>query len=147
VLSQKYNLANVVGVVHQLSIDGLNNRMLFAANQNLFSQVFSAQRLERVKDALPTAVPVIEHRVLSGFWIDDKFHVAVAAGLFTVGSQKVGPAREHVAGHVLHDDSNAVALLVERDEKLIVVELLQGLLGKLLVGSQTRDGVFKIMFS
>ena len=137
--SQEDNLANVIGVVHQLAVDGLNNRVLFAANQNLLSQILGAQGLKRAKKALPTAVPVIKYRVLAGFGINHKLYIAIAAGLFTVGGQKIGPAREHVAGHVLHDDGNAVAFLVERDEELVFVELFQRLLGKLLVGAQTRD--------
>src|SRR5258705_6609898 len=120
-LSQEYDLANVIGIVHQLAVDGLNNRVLFAANQNLLSQILGAQRLERAKDALPTAMPVIKYRVLTGFRINYKLHNPNSAGLFTLGSQEVGPAGEHVAGHVLHDDGNADAFFVERDEEFVFV--------------------------
>ena len=136
---QEHDLADVIGVVHQLTVDRLNNRVLFAANQNLLSQILGSQRLKRIEDALPTLLPVGEYIVLAGLRLNHKLHIAIAIGLLAVGRQKVGPTRKHVAGHVLHDDGNAVCLFIKRDEELVVFELSNSLVRELLVSAQTRD--------
>src|SRR6185503_4865170 len=67
--------------------------------------------------------------------------------LFSIGGEKVSPTRQHVAGHVFHDDANAVRLFVERDEVFFVLQLRQSFVGQFLVSTKARERVIEIMLS
>src|ERR1700682_5428545 len=110
--------------------------MHFAANHDLLSQIRTGQRLESIKDALPTSLPVSENFFLTRLPLDHKLHIAIASGLFAVSSEKVGPARQHIAGHVLHDRGNTICFFIEGDEQFAFAELVQSFLRKLLVSAE-----------
>src|SRR5258708_38322127 len=78
-----------------------------------------AQWLERVEEKLPTALPEFHQLRARLRWLFE-FGVAVAVGLLAVGGQKIFPARTHVAGHVFHDDGDAIGFFVERGEQSFV---------------------------
>jgi hypothetical protein len=67
-----------------------------------------------------------------------EFGVAVAVGLFAVGGEEVGPARAHVARHVLYDDGDGIGFAVERGEKLFVGCLVDCALGQGFVVAEQR---------
>jgi len=81
--------------------------------------ILVAQWLERIEEKLPAALPEF-HQFSSSLRRLFEFSVAVAVRLFAVGRQKIFPARTHVAGHVFHDDGDAVGFFVERGEKSFV---------------------------
>ena len=66
--------------------------------------------------------------------------------LFAIARQKIRPARNHVAEHVLDDDGDAVRLFIERMEELFVAHLIESLLAHLLVSAKGRERVVQIMF-
>jgi len=76
-----------------------------------------------------------------------KLHVAIAVRLLTVGDKKVSPAREHVAGHVFHDDGNTVPLLVESYKNFFIFQLRDGFVGELLVGPKRRQRIIKVVLN
>jgi hypothetical protein len=61
VLREKDDLTDVISIVHQLTIHGLNDRVLFTTNQYDFAQIFRLQWLEGVKNTFPAALPVSNH--------------------------------------------------------------------------------------
>src|SRR5258705_11795088 len=92
VLCEKHDLTNVVSVMSQLTIDRLNDRVLFATYRHLPFTIFGAQRLQRGKYSLPTALPINHEVILGGLRLDHKLQIAIAVGLLAIGVQKVSPA-------------------------------------------------------
>src|SRR6266478_4997006 len=93
---QKNYLPNVISIVHQLPVDGLRHRMLFAANHHFRHQVVWTERLERGEHTLPASLPVIANVFGGGVWSHYEFHVSIAIRFLAVRRQEVCPAREHV---------------------------------------------------
>src|SRR6516162_5420234 len=62
----------------------------------------------------------------------------------TVAGQEVRPSRAQVAGHVLHDQSNAVGLGVWNMEEFFVVELAQRAIGHALVAAKGAEGFVEV---
>ena len=109
VLREKHDLADVIRVVHQLAIDRLHDRVLLTANQYRLLEIFRLATVRAHQRRIASHVPSMRARRL--WWCCDSITnsiVAIAIRFLAVGSQKVGPAREHVAGHVFHDHGDAV---------------------------------------
>ena len=115
-LRQQNDLADVMRIVGELAIDGLHHGVLFAANGDGAGQVGVGERLQRGEEAGPARFP---HRQEFGARCGRlfEFAVAIAVGLLAVGGEEVGPARAHVAGHVLHDGRNGIAFVIERGDR------------------------------
>src|SRR5579859_2566212 len=56
-LGKKQNLADVMGVMRNLPIDGLHHGVWFRANRNGSRKVGLGQRFERVENVFPAALP------------------------------------------------------------------------------------------
>src|SRR5579884_1223274 len=68
----------------------------------------------------------------------------MAVRLFAVGGQEIGPARTHVAGHMLHDDCDAVVFRVELAKQFAIRDLGKRLLGHALVAAKAAAGFLEI---
>src|SRR5579875_2530434 len=77
VLGQQHDLANMIWIVRQLAIDGLQHRMRLTANGDLAAQVVLLQWLQRGKHAGPSLFPQRHQRRARGRRID-KLAVAIA---------------------------------------------------------------------
>ena len=144
VLGEEDDLADVLAVVRELSVDGLDDGVRLAADDDVAHQVVGPQLRERVEEEAPAGLPVL----LDGaavFALDKEFGVASAVGLLAVARQEVGPARAHVAGHVLHDEGDAVRLRVYRAEEFFVADLRGGLVRELLEAAELRRDVFDVV--
>src|SRR5258705_13454828 len=106
--------------------------MRLGANGYRARYILVAQWLERIEEKLPTALPEF-HQLRASLRRLFEFGVAVAVGLFAVGRQKIFPARTHVAGHMFHDDGDAIGFFVERGEKSFVGTLRKRALDEFLV--------------
>ena len=146
-LRQINNLAHVIGVVRELTIDGLHDRVILAANSDGAHQIVRRQRPNRVERAAPTLFPISEQVVLRGFRQHHEFHVAIALGLLAVSREKICPAREHVAGHVFHVDGDAVRFFIERAKEIFVADLRERALRERLVIAKGVKRVFEIMLA
>ncbi len=131
--------------MRELSIDRLNYRVILAANCDRAHQVFGFQWLDGRERARPTFLPIREHVVSRRARQHFKFHVAIEFRLLAVGGQKVGPARDHVPGHVLHVDGDAVRFFIERLEEIFVADLGEGAFSEFLVIAKSFDRVVEIM--
>src|SRR5687768_2662968 len=96
--------------------------MWLAADRDGLRQVFRSQRRQRVEQHAPAALPVLHHRVARRERVDE-LAVAVAIRLLAVARQEIREPRPQVAGHVLHDDGDAVRVRVERRAQLLVRQL------------------------
>ena len=143
-LGEKSNLPNVIGIVSQLPVDRLNNRVCLATNQNSFFRVRGLQGLERREEASPGAFPVIPKLGAGSTRLDHELQVTIPVRLFAIRGQEVGPAREHIPRDVLHDDSNAVGFGIENNEVLIILAA-RALSPLAFVSAKGGDGVVEIM--
>src|ERR1051325_1649256 len=114
-LRQKNNLADVIRVMHKLPVDRLNNCVFLSANRHCSGEIRWPQRLNRVKHAFPTTLPIRNH-ILSATRLDDKFHIAIAIRFLSITIEEVGPAGDHVARHVLHHNRNIISFFIQLDE-------------------------------
>src|SRR6516225_4467250 len=73
-----------------------------------------------------------------------KLAVAVAKRFFTVACKEVGPARQHVAGHVFHNHGDRVGLRIEHRVQLLFGNLGEGAIRQPLVIAKQRQRVLKI---
>ena len=131
VLGEQQDLIGVAGVVRDLARDRLVDRVRLAANHHGALQVGVGQRRQRVEHALPAVLPFGDQ--LGALWPRIlELAIAHAIGLLAVAGQEVDPARSHVAGHVAHQDRDAVRLGIDRGVQLLVRQLLDRLVGELL---------------
>ena len=119
-LGKKYDLTYVIGVVRERAIDSLQDRMFLTANGNDTGKVVRLQRLQRVEDVLPAALPHTHERLTAGVLADSELLVAITVWLLSVSSKKVSPAGAHVASHVLDNDCNRVRLRINCLKQLSV---------------------------
>ena len=110
------DLADVVWVVRELAVDGLHHGVGFAANGDGAGEVGVGEGLERGEEASPAGLPRGEERGAGGGRLFE-FAVAIAVGFFAVSGEEVGPAGEHVAGHVFDDDGDRIGLVVEASRR------------------------------
>jgi hypothetical protein len=54
-------------------------------------------------------------------------------GVFSVGRQKIGPARGQIPRDVLHDDGNGVRIRIEREVEFIIRYLSDGSVGQAFI--------------
>jgi hypothetical protein len=123
VLREEDDLTDVVGVVGDLTIERLDHGMALSPDVHVAQQVVVLQRIERGEEDRPAAFPVGHDRCAIGWHVDLELAVAIAIGLLAIGREEIGEARPQVAGLVLHDDRDAVGLVVDRRVKLIVAHL------------------------
>src|SRR5689334_1483706 len=97
------DLAGVMGVVGDLAVDRLHDRMRLSSYGYGAAQVRIGQRLQRAENDRPSVLPKLEERLARGRGVHE-LAVALAVRFFSVRREEIGPSRSHVAGHVLHDD-------------------------------------------
>ena len=137
------DLSDVHGIVGELAVDGLHDRVRFVADHHFAAEIAFLERFERVEDVLPAGTPD-GHELFARFRSVFEFGVAIAIGFFAVGGEKVAPARAHVADHVLDDDGDGVGFRIERGEKIFVGALIHGALGKCFVVAKEREGILDV---
>src|SRR5437870_5022393 len=103
-LGKKYDLTYVIGVVRERAIDSLQDRMFLTANGNDTEEVIGLERLQRLEDVLPAALPDSHKRFTAGVLADNELLVAITVWFFSVSGKKVSPAGAHVARHMLDND-------------------------------------------
>ena len=140
------DLADVISVVRDLPIDGLNHGVILAADPDCAHQVFRLERLDGIKDAFPTLIPVSDHLVFRRPGEHHKFDIAIALRFLAVSGKKIGPAREHVAGQVLHVDGDAVGFFIDVTEKVVIADLLKRAFREFLVVTKGLQRVGEIVF-
>ena len=137
-LGQQDDLPRMVGVVGELSVDGLHDGMGLATDVHRPTQVAVSQGLDRREDGAPAVLPHRRDR-LAGTGRAHELRVAIPVWLLPVGGEKVRPSRPHVARHVLDDDGNGVHLAVQHLHQLGIRHLRHRALGQLLVEAEQRQ--------
>ena len=137
-LSQEYDLADMVGVMGELSVDGVDDYQGFVPDGDRFEEVFVLQGAKRVDQAAPALLPKGQ-QLCFGAAGRVEFLVSVAAFFFSVGCQEVGPAAKHIAMHVLDDDGDAVAFFGRREIKILFFQLGEGHIAQCFVGEEAFD--------
>ena len=140
---QQDDLADVVGVVGELAVNGLHDGVGFAADGDGAGEIGVGERLKSGEQAGPACFPGGEERGAGG-GRHFEFAVAITGGFFAVGGQKIGPAGDHVAGDVFDDDGDGIGFGIEGKEELIVGELGDGALGEFLVIGEESQRVFQV---
>lgn len=134
-LGKEHNLSDVVGIMADLAIDSLHHRMRFRANGDGSSEIRIGERIQGIETDFPARLPQFDE-ISPGLRRSLKFGVAVAIRFLTIGSQEIGPAGTHVAGHVLYDDGDGVGLRVEGGKEVVIGALLDGAIAEPLVITQ-----------
>src|SRR5258705_10614011 len=122
----------MVGVMSKLAINGLHDRMGFAANGHRTLQILLGERSKRSEYTLPALFPDSEQCFMRSGGISE-FSVPIAVRLLSIAGQKVCPSRSHVARHVLHNDGNGIHLTVQYGEQLFVCYLRHRSFGQVFV--------------
>src|SRR5258708_34017061 len=104
---QKYDLAYVIGIVFDLTVDRLQDGVLLSANPHAACQVTFGEWINCLKNAVPTRIPPSDNLLRSRGRIKHEFVIAVSVRLFATAQKKVGPARAHVARPMFHDGGSA----------------------------------------
>jgi len=136
-------LADVVGIVSDLTIDCLHYGMRFTANVNSFCEVGVGKRFERAEDPVPACIPLF-HQFGAGCSRRFKFRIAVAVGFFAVAGEEVAPPRAHVAGHVFNDDGDRIGFLIYGFEELSVSALRHRAFGESFVIAKNIERIFEV---
>jgi hypothetical protein len=110
---QKHDLTHVVGIVGQLPIDRFHHSVRFTTDGDRLLEILPADGRDRPDRQLPTRFPARQETLPGVRFFALELPVALAVGLLAIACQKIGPARPHVAGQVLHDQSDAVRLGVK----------------------------------
>ncbi len=71
--------------------------------------------------------------------------VTMTIWLLAVGREEVCPARAHVAGHVLHDERDAVRIGIDQLEELPIVDLRDSLVRLRLQLAQLEHGIIQVV--
>src|SRR5713226_8260268 len=146
-LSQKNDLADMISIMRELPINRLDYGVILSANPDGPHEIVWLQRSNSIKNPLPTMLPISEQVGSRGARQHLKFHVAVAFGLFAVGRQKVGPARDHIPGHVLYVNGDAVRFFIECAEEVFVADLPKRPFRECFVIAKSFDRVGEIILS
>ena len=128
--------------VPQLAIDGLQDGMSLAADGDGAGEIGIGERLDGGEEAAPAVFPQVKQLGARRGRVDE-LAVAVAIRLFAVGGEEVGPARAHVARHVLHDDGDGIGFGVEGHIKLLIRDLRHRTLRQALGETEEGECVFK----
>ena len=107
VLGQKHDLADVVGIVSHLAIDGLGDGVGFVADQDCAAEVGVGERGRGRRRHISSRLP-IGRELGAGCGGRFEFGVAIAVGLLAVGGEEIGPAGAHVADHMFDDDGDGI---------------------------------------
>jgi hypothetical protein len=78
VLGEEDDLPGVLAVVRELAVDGLDDRVRLAADEDAAVNVFGLQRFERAEEGAPARLPALLNR-LAVFALDEELGVPVAA--------------------------------------------------------------------
>jgi hypothetical protein len=137
------DLADVMGVVCQLPVYGIDGHQGFVADRYRLQQVFFFEGPEGIEEAVPAFFPAIEQGCFSARRRAE-FLVAVAARFFSVFGEEICPAAHHITMQVMDDDGDAVAMLVGCKIKVFFIQLGEGAVAEGLIGEKTFDGRFEI---
>ena len=118
------DLADVVAVVGDLAVDGVEHGEGHAPDGDRLEEVVGLKRAEGVERAGPTLLPECEGLGV-GVGARLELPIAVAPGLVAVAREEVGPSAQHVAVDVLHGHGDAVGLWVRGIGHVGVAELDQ----------------------
>src|SRR6201987_5211245 len=135
-LRQENDLSDVLGVVGNLAIDGLQYRVRFAANRDCTHDVFGLERIDCPENAGPAFFPPCHHFAAGRGGAYFEFPVAEAVGLLSIAGEKVGEAGAHIASQMLDKNGNGVRLGIERGEEVFVSKLAHRAFAHALVSAQ-----------
>lgn len=143
-LGQEDDLADVVAVVGELAVDGLDDAVRLGPDEDRHPQILLVEGRQGLEQAAPPLLPEVQEHLPGGAGGHLELGIAVAAGLFAVGMEEVGPPRAHVARHVLDEDRQAVGLGVEGREEVLVAHLGQGPVAEILERAELIDNVCQV---
>ncbi len=135
VLGEKHDLADVIRIMRELSVDRLDDAVRFATDRDLPRKVIRRQRSDTVEKRLPTALPKA-HKALACIADHLEFGIAIAVRLLAVSRQKITPTRMQISGDMLYDHRDGIRLGIDLSEKLIVGQLLDRPLRKTFVAAE-----------
>lgn len=144
-LGEKYNLTDMIGIVRELPVDGLQHGVRFTTDGDGALHIFWAQRFDGREYERPARFPPAHDIVAGRFGNQLEFLVTMAVRLLTVGAKKIAEARTHVASHVLDDNRRRIRFGIERKKQLFVLQLSEGTLAEPLVAAKLPAGFFKIV--
>jgi hypothetical protein len=112
--------------------------MWFAADQDGLAEIFGPQALQRRKQTVPAALPVLQQFLPAAEGVYELV-VPAASRFLSVRREKVRPARYEISGDMLHDDGDGVRILIQCDVQPCVGHLLDGSVRQTLVGLEGVD--------
>ena len=87
--------------VKQVAQDGFDHAVRLAPDVDGFGKVCFGQRFEGGKENAPAFFPPLHDLGALVVFLVQELARALAVGFFTIGGQKIGPARDKVAAEVL----------------------------------------------
>src|SRR5579859_4855098 len=97
VLGDVDNLSDVVGIVGELPINGLQNAVRLASNKDGAFKIGIGERRKRCKQSGPTGLPPANKYRLRVGRSDFKLSITITAGFLAIGGQEIGPAGKQIA--------------------------------------------------
>ena len=98
-LGEKQNLADVMGIMRDLAVDGLHHGVRLGANRHRSREVGLRERFERIEDIFPAAFPLFDQFGACG-GRSFKLRVAVAIWFLAIGSKEIEPANAYCPTNV-----------------------------------------------
>jgi hypothetical protein len=144
-LGQKDNLPDVLRVVRDLPVDGLQDGMGLAADGYGAHDVIRFKRIDGAEDAGPSLFPPRHYFCARGRGAQFKFPVAKAIRLFSIRREEIRETRAHVAGYMFDQNRDRVGFPIESDEEVLIAQLRHGAFAHALVPVQLPAGFVEIM--
>jgi hypothetical protein len=110
------------------------------------AQIGIRQRRQRRKQTAPALFPHL-YQSLPRRRGTHEFLVSIALRILSVGGEKIGPARSHIAGQMPGDLRHRIHLPIQHRAKLFVRSLRHRAFRQLLVVPEQRQRVFDIGYS
>src|SRR5579883_2381431 len=138
---QHDNLTGVIGIMRQLAVHGLHDRVGFTADGDGARKIAFGEWLERTKKAVPTFLPDL-HQLLARRGRLHELRIAIAVGFFAIAGEEIRKTGSHIPSHVLYDNRDRIHLVVQDAHQLVVPDLLDGSLGELSILAENGQGGF-----
>jgi len=103
-LGEEDDLPEVLGVMSDLTVNGLEHCMRLVTNRHDSHDVFGSELVDRAEDTCPPFFPPRHYFCASRCRADLKLAIADTVRFLAVASEKIREARAHVAGNVLDED-------------------------------------------
>src|SRR5579864_128506 len=118
--------------------------MLPAGDKHFSVEIIWRKRSNCPKHAFPSFFPPFRDVGTRRPGLDFELPVAVPVRFFSIGGEKIGPARTHIPRHVLNENRDAIGLWVNQTKNILIAGLYQSFFGELLIAAEIAQHIGQI---